>query len=55
MITNERQYRITRKQAFKFELAIQELDRESDHGESTDPRMIEAERDALKSQLESLN
>ena len=55
MITNERQYRITRKQVFKFELAIQELDRVSDHGETTDPRMIEAECDALKSQLESLN
>lgn len=55
MITNERQYRITRNQASKFELAIREFDDESTRRKKVDPKMLEAERDALKSQLESLN
>ena len=55
MITNERQYRITRKQASDFEVAIEELDRELVHRKDSHPRILEAERDALKSQLESLN
>ena len=55
MITNERQYRITRKQASKFELAIREFDHESTRRKKVDPKMLEAERDALRSQLESLN
>ena len=55
MITNERQYRITRTQVSKFELAIEKFDRESEYRKGTDSRMIEAEREALKSQLESLN
>ena len=55
MITNERQYRITRNQASKFELAIREFDEESTRRKRVDPKTLEAERDALKSQLESLN
>ena len=54
MITNEKQYRITRKQAAKFELAIKEFDSKSGRRERVDIRMLKAERDALKSQLESL-
>ena len=54
MITNERQYRITRKQAYKFEFAIKEFDLNSGRRERVDVRMLETERDALKSQLESL-
>ena len=54
MITNERQYRITRTQASKFELAIKEFDLNSGRRERVDVRMLEAEHDALKSQLESL-
>lgn len=54
MITNERQYRITRTQASKFELAIKEFDLKSGRRERVNVRMLKAERDALKSQLESL-
>lgn len=54
MITNERQYRITRSQASKFELAIEEFDRESVSRKKVDPRILKAERDALESQLESM-
>ena len=55
MITNERQYRISRKQASKFELAIEELDTEWVDPKSVNSRMLKAEHDALQSQLESLN
>lgn len=54
MITNERQYRITRKRASEFELAIKEFDLKSARHERVDVRMLKAERYALKSQLESL-
>lgn len=54
MISNERQYRITRKQVSKFELAIKEFDVKSNRRERVDVRMLKAERDALESQLESL-
>ena len=54
MITNERQYRITRKQASNFENAIEEFDRRSVHKEYPHPRLLKAERDALQSQLDDL-
>lgn len=54
MITNERQYRITRKRASEFELAIKEFDLKSGRRERVDVRMIKTERNALESQLESL-
>ena len=54
MITNERQYRITRKRASELEFAINEFDLKSGRRERVDVRMLKAERDALKSQLESL-
>lgn len=55
MITNERQYRITRKHAADFELAIKKFYNESGSCEGGDSWILEAERDGLKSQLESLN
>ena len=55
MITNERQYRITRKHAANFELAIKKFYNEAGSREGVDSWILVAERDALKSQLESLN
>ncbi len=55
MITNERQYRITRKQASEFKIAIKEFDYVVTRRKRVAPKMLEAERNALKSQLESLN
>ena len=54
MITNERQYRITRKKAADFARAIEEFDATS--GERTDvhPRLLRAELDAMRSQLADL-
>lgn len=55
MITNERQYRITRKHAADFELAIKKFYGESGSREGVDSWILVAERDSLKSQLNSLN
>lgn len=55
MITNERQYRITRKHAANFELAIKKFYNESGSREAGVSWILVAERDALKSQLESMN
>ena len=54
MISNERQYRITRKHASNFENAIEELHRPSSHRKNTHPRLLKAEQDALQSQLDDL-
>ena len=53
MITNERQYRITRAQAQRFQRALDEFDNRPRQG--VDPRLIVAERDALASQLADLH
>jgi transcriptional regulator with XRE-family HTH domain len=50
MIKNERQYRITKTQAEKFQLALRELPSRS----AGDPLMRELETNALSSQLEEL-
>lgn len=52
MITNERQYRITRAQALRFQRALDEFDGRARPG--VDPRLIVAERDAMASQLAEL-
>lgn len=52
MITNERQYRITRAQALRFQRALDEFDGRARPG--VDPRLIVAERDAMASQLADL-
>lgn len=54
MIKNERQYRITRAQAAKFESALKALTK-TDNDRTTHPRLIKAQADAMRSQLESLN
>ena len=54
MITNERQYRITRAQAAKFSQALVAL--REDGGRSTEahPLIAKAQEDALSSQLDDL-
>lgn len=52
MIRNERQYRITKSRAEKFEQALLELAREPKEG--VHPLIAKAEEDGLRSQLETL-
>ena len=54
MITNERQYRITRKQAADFGRAIDEFDATSAERTDVHPRLLRAEREAMESQLADL-
>ena len=54
MITNERQYRITRKKALSFARAIEEFDATSDDRTDVHARLMQAEREAMKSQLADL-
>ena len=52
MITNERQYNITRVQADRFQHAVDEFNTHPRDG--VHPLLVKAERDALESQLEDL-
>ena len=54
MIKNERQYRITKAQAAKLEAALEAFSAQSAGDRKTHPRLIKAQADALRSQLESL-
>jgi ribosome-binding protein aMBF1 (putative translation factor) len=54
MIKNERQYRITKAQAAKLEAALESFSGRSAGDGKTHPRLIKAQADALRSQLESL-
>ena len=54
MITNEKQYRITRKKVLGFAHAIEEFDVKSDNRADVHPRLVQAEREAIESQLEDL-
>jgi len=54
MIKNERQYRITKAQAAKLAAALESFASQSAGGGKTHPRLIKAQADALRSQLESL-
>jgi hypothetical protein len=54
MIKNERQYRITKAQAAKFEEALKVFVTESRKDRTTHPLLIKAQKDAMQSQLESL-
>ena len=54
MITNERQYRITRKKALSFAHAIEEFEAKSDERTDVHPRLLQAEREAMESQLADL-
>ena len=54
MITNERQYRITRKKALRFADAIKAFDARTDERADVHPRLLQAEREAMESQLADL-
>jgi ribosome-binding protein aMBF1 (putative translation factor) len=54
MIRNAREYRITKSQAEKFERALEEFDSRPSAHPNVHPRLIEAQRDAMASQLETL-
>jgi DNA-binding XRE family transcriptional regulator len=54
MIKNERQYRITKAQAQKFEQALTDLADGAEHKKQENPILFEAQRSALESQLEDL-
>ena len=55
MLTNERQYRITKKKAHRLEDAIEEFDCRIALRRNTHPRLLKAEREALESLLDDLN
>lgn len=54
MITNERQYKITRSEADRFRRAISEMATSPAGREGVHPRLIQAEREAMESQLADL-
>ena len=54
MIKNERQYRITKAQAEKFERALQQFVAEAREDRKTHPKLLRAQEDALRSQLADL-
>ncbi len=54
MITNERQYKITRSEADRFRRAIGELTANQAAREGVHPRLLQAEREAMESQLSDL-
>jgi transcriptional regulator with XRE-family HTH domain len=54
MITNERQYKITRSEAERFRRALAEIDINAGERKDIHPRLLQAEREALESQLEDL-
>jgi ribosome-binding protein aMBF1 (putative translation factor) len=54
MIKNERQYRITNARAAKLEAALESFSAQTAGDKKTHPRLIKAQADALRSQLESL-
>ena len=54
MITNERQYKITRSEADRFRRAIGELAANPAVREDIHPRLVQAEREAMESQLADL-
>lgn len=55
MIKNERQYRITRAQAAKLAAALESFTAQSAGDKRTHPRLVKAQADALRSQLDSLS
>ena len=54
MITNERQYRITRNKAKSFERALAVFDANAPQRAEVHPRLVQAEREAMESELASL-
>ena len=54
MIKNERQYRISKAQAAKFEATLKSFGSKSHKDQTTHPRLVKAQKDAIQSQLDSL-
>ena len=54
MIKNERQYRITKAQAAGFARTLESLDQRAGEAEGVHPRIAQAQRDAVRSQLADL-
>ncbi len=54
MISNERQYRITKSEVERFRQALAELESNPTGQEGIHPRLIQAQREALQSQLDDL-
>jgi ribosome-binding protein aMBF1 (putative translation factor) len=54
MIRNQRQYKITKAQVAKFEQVLQTFDERPPKSASVHPRLVQAQREAMASQLESL-
>lgn len=54
MIRNQRQYKITKAQAAKFEQALKQFDERPAKVAGVHPRLVQAQREAIGSQLESL-
>ena len=54
MIKNERQYRITKREAKKFERTIEQLEKNPAAHRGVHPRLAKAQTEALSSQLASL-
>ena len=55
MISNERQYRITKAEAERFKHALADFEARGNLREGIHPRLIQAEHDALQSQLDDLS
>ena len=55
MIQNEHQYKVTRKWARKFAQAIEDLEPTGDEAQNLHPKALKIQRDALQSQLDTLN
>jgi len=55
MIKNKRQYRIAKGQAARFEAALKTFGSKSRKDRSTHPKLVQAQKDAIQSQLDSLN
>ncbi len=54
MIKNERQYRMTKAQAGKLDAALRSFAAQSAGDRTTHQRLIKAQKDAMRSQLDSL-
>ena len=54
MIKNERQYRITRAQAERFERSLEALRRSNEEDQDLHPLIAKAREDAIRSQLSDL-
>ncbi len=54
MIKNERQYRITKAEAEKFELTLAKLSETLPQSEEVPPLLLQVKKDALQSYLDSL-